>query len=243
MSPRAASVAARAVVRRLVLPDQRRPHLASLAAYIATVDDDGVQIHQYAAAQIPTTLADGAAIGCEIDTRYPEEGRVAVRITEAPATPWTLSLRVPYWATGATLDGRPVAPGWPACAVGSLRATWWYSICPYGLASPRLTRASMRPRLCRRRTRTDRALRRVRGPSHGRRPERAAVLPNAEECGGAVVVTGRVVPPQRRLALRHDHRTGHIETLDMPLGPYHRWARRGPSTMRVWLPVADGTNE
>jgi hypothetical protein len=26
--------------------------------------------------------------------------------------------------------------------------------------------------------------------------------------------------------------------LDVPLVPYHRWARGGPSTMRIWLPTA-----
>jgi DUF1680 family protein len=28
-----------------------------------------------------------------------------------------------------------------------------------------------------------------------------------------------------------------IKTADIPLVPYHAWANRGPSTMRVWLPV------
>ncbi len=26
-------------------------------------------------------------------------------------------------------------------------------------------------------------------------------------------------------------------SLDLPLVPYHRWAERGPSTMRVWIPT------
>ncbi|MGA7148282.1 MAG: hypothetical protein WBX17_07330 [Microbacterium sp.] len=25
---------------------------------------------------------------------------------------------------------------------------------------------------------------------------------------------------------------------DVPLVPYHDWAQRGPSTMRVWIPLA-----
>jgi uncharacterized protein len=27
------------------------------------------------------------------------------------------------------------------------------------------------------------------------------------------------------------------DELDVPLVPYHDWAERGPSTMRVWLPI------
>lgn len=30
---------------------------------------------------------------------------------------------------------------------------------------------------------------------------------------------------------------GDGEVLEVPLVPYHDWAERGPSTMRVWLPV------
>jgi DUF1680 family protein len=29
------------------------------------------------------------------------------------------------------------------------------------------------------------------------------------------------------------------EAVEIALYPYHRWARRGPSTMRVWLPAGD----
>jgi DUF1680 family protein len=29
------------------------------------------------------------------------------------------------------------------------------------------------------------------------------------------------------------------ETTELELIPYHRWAERGPSRMRVWLPLAD----
>ena len=28
-----------------------------------------------------------------------------------------------------------------------------------------------------------------------------------------------------------------LEWVELPLLPYHAWATRGPSTMRVWLPV------
>jgi uncharacterized protein len=30
---------------------------------------------------------------------------------------------------------------------------------------------------------------------------------------------------------------GNGEAFDVPLVPYHDWAERGPSTMRVWLPA------
>ncbi|NLT56178.1 MAG: glycoside hydrolase family 127 protein [Actinomycetales bacterium] len=85
--------------------------LASLGAYLATTDDHGIQVHQYAAAQIevgPTRL--------EIETAYPWRGRVGVRVAGTGDRPWELSLRVPSWAAGARLetpDGtRVVGPGY-----------------------------------------------------------------------------------------------------------------------------------
>ena len=43
-----------------------------------------------------------------VETDYPWDGHVRVRVVQTPAAEWTLSLRVPAWARNATLDGRPV---------------------------------------------------------------------------------------------------------------------------------------
>ncbi|NUO42172.1 MAG: glycoside hydrolase family 127 protein, partial [Streptomyces sp.] len=70
--------------------------LAVLPAYLATTDDSGIQLHQYADAEITT-----GGIALRIGTDYPYDGRVTIRVDRAPAHPWTLSLRVPAWAEGA----------------------------------------------------------------------------------------------------------------------------------------------
>ena len=44
-------------------------------------------------------------------TGYPEDGRVTVTVHAAEPTAMALRLRIPPWATGATVDGRPVPPG------------------------------------------------------------------------------------------------------------------------------------
>ena len=89
--------------------------LASLAAYLATADSAGLQIHQYADSRIRTTLGDSRRVGVELATGYPDDGTVTVRVTETDGQPWALTLRVPSWADGAELvDGderRPVTPG------------------------------------------------------------------------------------------------------------------------------------
>ena len=67
--------------------------LASLASYLVTADDDGVQLHQYA----PMTV-EAAWMRLTVDTDYPDGGSVLVTVEEAPAEPRTLTLRVPAWA-------------------------------------------------------------------------------------------------------------------------------------------------
>jgi len=87
--------------------------LASLDAYLATADDDGVQLQQLAPAEVRTTLPDGRTVAFDVATAYPRDGVVEVRVVGAESRPWTLSLRVPAWADGATLE----VPGEPARAV------------------------------------------------------------------------------------------------------------------------------
>ncbi|MGH8951144.1 MAG: glycoside hydrolase family 127 protein, partial [Acidimicrobiia bacterium] len=88
---------------------------ASLAAYLATVDADGLQVHQYADSVVSTTLDDGRRVGLEIKTGFPHQGTVSIRISETDPDPWSLRLRVPEWATSARLsdrgEGRRVGPG------------------------------------------------------------------------------------------------------------------------------------
>lgn len=79
---------------------------ASLPHYVASTgaDREGVQLHQY---------ATGAYGPVSVRTGYPWDGRIAVTAVR-PGT-WTLSLRIPAWCSGATLDGAPVAAEAAGC--------------------------------------------------------------------------------------------------------------------------------
>jgi DUF1680 family protein len=221
--------------------------LASLAAYVATADDDGVQLHQYAPATIRTTLPDGTAVALDVETGYPRHGAVRVHVRE-DAT-WTLSLRVPAWADGARLvvDGveEPVAPG----TVAVRRAFRAGDVVELHLpVTPRFTAADPRIDAVRG------CLAVERGPevlclesvdlaaaSSGRFDDIAGVRLDPavppRDVDGAVVV-------RLRRSSGHSHSWPYGgpeiaeegEELDVRLVPYHGWAERGPSTMRVWLP-------
>ncbi|WP_433376648.1 glycoside hydrolase family 127 protein [Actinoplanes sp. CA-142083] len=74
--------------------------LSSWQQYLATHDDSGIQIHQYASADIVTGPAH-----LRVRTGYPWDGRVTVEFVRTPPEPWTLSMRVPRWCRSATLTG------------------------------------------------------------------------------------------------------------------------------------------
>jgi DUF1680 family protein len=76
--------------------------LASLDGYLASSSDGAVQIHQYAAG----TLTAGDAT-LTVDTAYPWDGAVRITVEGSVA----VELRIPAWAEGATVNGKPVEAG------------------------------------------------------------------------------------------------------------------------------------
>ena len=75
--------------------------LSSLPHYFATATASGIQLWQYAAGRLAAEVA-GGRVSMVIDTDYPLSGSVTVRLLEAPAGEFEISLRVPAWAAGAT---------------------------------------------------------------------------------------------------------------------------------------------
>jgi uncharacterized protein len=79
--------------------------------YLATTDDTGIQIHQYADARLSASTP-GGPVQLTMSTGYPWNGRVQVRVDETPESPWSLTLRVPGWCTRGRIDvpGEPARP-------------------------------------------------------------------------------------------------------------------------------------
>ncbi|GAA4417253.1 glycoside hydrolase family 127 protein [Georgenia halophila] len=255
-SPRAASSLRAPWFAVSCCPTNVARTLASLGAYVATVDDGGLQLHQHVASRIETTVPDVGTVGIEVSTRYPEDGTVGVTITETPDDPWTLSLRVPAWAHSATVRrGASVTeagPGyvelegpwhrgdtvelelpvrarwtWPSPAVDALRGQVAVERGPivHCLESVDLVPADL-----------------------GTDVDTVEVVTDEEpvEQDGEVLVpvrvSGTAAEPEGRPWPYQDHRPAtepRSDTRLAPLVPYHAWANRGPSTMRVWMPVAD----
>ena len=226
--------------------------LASLATYFATADTSGVQIHQYADSRITTTLDGGRQVAIDVSTDYPGDGIVAVEVTRSDGGPWTLSLRVPEWATGATITDpsgarRPATAGtvsveWPFAAGDEITLTM--------PISPRWTAPDPRidavPRMCRCRAWAAGDVCRVGRPAArpARRCRRGRSVCRTERGGrGGRRVRSVGRPSRRAVAVRRPRSVaagagGNGSTpLDVRLTPYHDWGNRGPSTIRVWIPA------
>lgn len=221
--------------------------LASLDAYLATADDEGVQLHQYAPARVRTALLDGRAVAFDVETRYPADGDV--RLTVRVDGEWTLGLRIPAWASGATLrfegadgstDLQDAAPGIArmhrAFAAGDVVT----------LCLPIAPRISF----------PDARIDAVRGAVAVERGPEVLALESVDL--GADVADATIdldTPPverEGRVWVRVAQRAaaadgwpyaerppvGGSDAIDVPLVPYHEWAERGPSTMRIWIPTA-----
>lgn len=227
--------------------------MASLASLVATTDDAGVQIHQFATSTIDTVVA-GGRLRVEMSTAYPQTGSVSLRIVEAPSEAITVSIRVPSWAEDARVivqateggsEERPVDPGYAEVErVFSAGDVVELSF-------------SVRPRI----TRPDPRIDAIRGSvAIERGPEVFCVesldLPGGDEALARIELVAGTVPEEAgdgRLSVAllarsvSDNPWPFREDVDGPaadetftatIAPYHSWAERGPSTMRVWIPSA-----
>lgn len=226
---------------------------ASLTGYFATVDDDGLQLHQYGTGTIDTTFGKSRRVRLAIRTDYPVGGVVAVRVEQTDAARWSFTLRVPEWAASATVVQRGrtsvVGPG-----LVTLERRWH-------AGDEVELRLDMHPRIVHADPRIDDTRDSVaveRGPfvyalESVDQPDldlaRVTIDPDAPPQDGAyptglgdvvaVSASGALLdldadgPPYRSTPTRRATRRAALT-----LVPYYCWANRGPSTMRVWIPIA-----
>jgi len=224
---------------------------ASLAVYLATADDTGLQLHQYADSRIRTTLEDGRMVGVDVATGYPHQGAVSLTVIETSDRPWTLSLRVPAWATGARVidpDGGSKPAGG---AVSMERAFVVGDVIRLELPiEPRWTFPDPRIDAIRGCIAVERGplvmcVESVDLPDQ-RNVGSVWVDPSVSPAdhGESVIVTGQLSDLKSEPWPYGGDTTAELAgpgpDVDVPLVPYHHWANRGPATMRIWIPVTPG---
>lgn len=221
---------------------------ASLGGYLATSTAAGVQVHHYASMHIDTVLDGGRRVSLEVVTDYPVDGRIVVRVLDAPADGWELSLRIPDWVTTAaavSVGGDPAL----SCAAGVV------TVAGPGAGSEVVVELPMTPRFVWPDPRVDATRGCVavqRGPEVWCLESVDIPTPDVAEISvdpsiapvfvdGRVVLRGRISTIARQdpapYAVTSSAPSLGLAEIDVPLVRYHDWAERGPSTMRVWIPT------
>ena len=223
--------------------------VASLGAYVATTDDEGLQVHQYMGGTVRTTLA-GAPVAVHVTTAYPVDGRIELEVLETRPEPWTLSLRVPAWAQGATVtvagETQPAAPGYVTVtrtfAAGDVVVLELPVTARWTWPDPRVD--AVRGQVAVERGPVVLCLESTDlGADVNHVTVRTGAAPVDRD--GEVLVPASVLDLEDPAwpygsepaadggpALRRIEDRGLVR-----LVPYNQWAGRGPSTMRVWMPV------
>jgi DUF1680 family protein len=231
--------------------------IASLAAYVSTTTDAGVQLHQYLPTRIDTR-GGGRGVLLSVETAYPLDGGVVVRVEESPTEEWTLSLRIPGWApaVSVTVDGVDVAAEPNERGYVELRRAW-------EAGDVVELRLPMEPRL----SVAHPAVDALRGTVAVERGPVVYALESPDQ-GASIDVNSVALAVDRPLTVEPDNVLGRTVavvratgvTLDAsswptggyarlgaepPIGrravdlrfiPYALWANRGPSIMRIHVP-------
>ncbi len=209
--------------------------IGSWSQLLATGDDRGIQVHQYASADIVA-----GDVHLRVATRYPWSGGVEVTVVGTPDEPWELSLRVPGWCKAAVLRdarGRLLADATTGAGSIAVRRDWR----PNDMVTLAL---EMPVRL----TTPDPRVDAVRGCLAIERGPIVYAVETADlttdvELEDVRIARDATATPKARDDLRGDTvglsvaaSTADGRPLDLPAIPYHLWANRVVGGMRVWIP-------
>ena len=218
--------------------------LASWDQYLVTTDPGGIQVQQFATADIAVDTEAGP-VHLSMETAYPWEGQVRIEVIQAPASAWSLSLRIPGWSLASTVtypDG--------ATAPAEAGTYWTSSARPWQAGDAVVLELDMAPRV----TVPDPRIDAIRGSvAFERGPlvyciETADLPPGVEleevrvdrdvkpipieRADFPVLLIGLTVP-----AFRHSFEDGETRSIEVGAIPYFAWANRSVDAMRVLIPV------
>lgn len=214
--------------------------LATWHTYVATAGEREVTLLQYVNAHIDTSL--GLAI--EVTTAYPDDGHVSIRVTRAPSGPVALRLRVPSWASGATLaeGGRSsvVAPGFATVDRELVEGETIDLTLP---VTPRFTWPDHRIDAVRGCVAVERGPLVLCAESLDLPPATTLddlrvdtrMAPTEHDDSVTVHAVADIRPTEPWPYASTPTGPGVTSSVELRLIPYHRRAERGPAAMRVWL--------
>ena len=230
--------------------------LSSLSGYFATTTENAVTVQQFFTGDLTATLGDGRRIDLAVATQYPWDGTITVT-TQTPGD-YEIRVRVPGWAEGATLTGpgheaRPVAPGY-----GAITRTWAPGdtltlVLPMAaqVLTPDARIDAVRGTVAIQRGPLVYCAESLEGPDQvdldtfrldPNTPPVPTTATGPSDAAVTLHVTGHATTPEPDRTWPYTPTPTSGTTTEDPvhltLVPYYAWSNRGPSTMRVFLPVA-----
>jgi DUF1680 family protein len=206
--------------------------VSSLGSLLATSNDDGIQIHQYA----PSSITAGA-VSLAVATNYPWDGRIEITVQAAPEQEWSLWLRIPAWCADARARiGESPQPSQPGTYL-RLRRRWTAG-----------TSVVLDLSMPVRRTAAHERVDAVRGCVAVERGPLVYCLEQADQPAGVLIDDVRLADGEGTAAWNSDL-LGGVTTIQMTgrtaltAIPYFAWANRGQNEengsgpMRVWIPT------
>lgn len=244
-SPRASDSGRAAWFEVSCCPTNVSRTFAQLATYVATRTSQGIQLLQYVSGTVAAELGDGRRVALRLTTEYPDDGRVRIEVLDAPSDAWELTIRIPQWAQGATVDiggGQQQATAPAFVHRGEL---------PVGTVIDVFI--PMAPRW----TFPDERIDAVRGCVAVERGPLVMCVESVDQPGGTDVSRlqvdttgvlterdGKVIAvgwnmdlPDDAVPYRTESPRSRKGPAEVGFVPYHTWGNRGPSTMRIWVPV------
>jgi DUF1680 family protein len=100
--------------------------IAEAVNYAYSLSDKGLWVHLYGGNTLSTRLKDGAALRLSQKTNYPWDGNVTLTLQAAPATPFTVFLRIPGWSKNAKVlvNGKQAGVAATSGQYAALHRTW-----------------------------------------------------------------------------------------------------------------------
>jgi uncharacterized protein len=229
--------------------------LASLPGYSYSTSREGVWTHLYAAGTAAVSLPETGTVTLAQRTRYPWEGDVEIAVVTDVSAPFSLFLRIPGWAAGASVavNGVPVEEELQSRSYLELRRAWRTGdIVRLSFPMP-ARRLECHSYVANNNGRV--ALARgplvycLEGADHPGTDLREIVLPADAELrasfepgllDGMVVIraNAHAAPPigwEHHLYRTAEPAVRQARPIELQAVPYYAWANREPGSMQVWI--------
>jgi uncharacterized protein len=236
--------------------------IAEVAGYAYAKSQEDLWVNLYGSSSLKTQMPGGARLKLTQETDYPWNGRVHLTIEDCGSTAFGLKLRIPGWATGATvrLNGTLVEASPVPGTYFALRRAWRLGdVVDLDLPMP-VNLIEANPFV-------EEALNQLavkRGPlvyclestdlARGMRimdvllPDDVDLIARYDRrlLGGVVALEGKGLarsPESWAGRLYREIRPSPAAFVNLRLVPYYAWGNRAPSEMTVWLPRANANQQ